>query len=491
MNTLIVVNKPQQWPFDIPGAEVVSARDYLTQPRYSSMKATRVYNLCRSYKYQSAGYYVSLLAEARGHKPLPSLSTIQDLKNPTIIRGAADELEDICQKSLSSLHSDQFILSVYFGKNLAKRYDRLSRQLYNQFPAPLLRAEFRRSPTDSVWTMTSVAPMAAGDIPENHREFVPQAAKEYFSGRKPLAPKKKAARYSMAILIDPTEKNPPSTQKALQRFERAGEQVGFEVEFITREDFGRIAEFDALFIRCTTSVNHFTYRFARKAEAEGLVVMDDPLSILRCTNKVYLAELMERNKIRIPRTVLLHKDNIESVPEELGFPMILKQPDSSFSLGVVKVEDIAEYREMASRLLGKSDLVVAQEFLPTDFDWRIGALDGEPLYACRYYMARKHWQIYKVGDGATQGCGKSETLPVELAPRAVVRAALKACELIGKGLYGVDLKEKQGTPYLIEVNDNPSIDDGIEDQILREGLYRRVMACFMKRVQQRKEGRLL
>lgn len=455
------------------------------------MKSTRVYNLCRSYKYQSVGYYVSLLAEARGHKPLPSLSTIQDLKNPTIIRGAADELEEICQKSFSSLQSDHFVLSIYFGKNLAKRYDRLSRQLYNLFPAPLLRAEFKRPNDEAPWTMTSVAPMAAGEIPESHRDFVPVAAKEYFSGRKPMAPKKKSARYSMAILIDPEEKNPPSTQKALQRFERAGEKAGFEIEFITREDFGRIAEFDALFIRCTTSVNHFTFRFARKAEAEGLVVVDDPLSILRCTNKVYLAELMEKNKIRTPRTVLLHKDNIESVPKELGFPMILKQPDSSFSLGVVKVEDATTYREMANRLLNKSDLVVAQEFLPTEFDWRIGALDGEPLYACRYFMARKHWQIYKIGDGATQDSGRCETLPVELAPRAVVRAAMKACQLIGRGLYGVDLKEIDGTPYLIEVNDNPSIDDGIEDQILREGLYRRVMEYFMKRVQERKEGRAL
>ena len=490
MNTLIIVNRPKQWPFDIPGAEVVSARDYLTQPRYSSMKATRVYNLCRSYKYQTVGYYVSLLAEARGHKPLPSLSTIQDLKSQSMIRGAADDLEEICQKSLSSLQSDHFTLSVYFGKNMAKKYDRLSRHLYNLFPAPLLRAEFRHDPADGVWAMTRVAPIAAGDIPDAHRNFIPDAAREYFEGRKPNAPKKKATRYSMAILVDPDEKNPPSTQKALQRFERAGEKVGFEMERITKEDFGRLAEFDALLIRCTTSVNHFTYRFARKAEAEGLVVMDDPLSILRCTNKVYLAELMEKNKIRTPRTVLIHKDNLDQAPTELGFPMILKEPDSSFSLGVVKVGTLEEYQAMAVKLLNKSDLIVAQEFLPTDFDWRIGALDGEPLYACRYYMARKHWQIYKVGDGETKDCGKCETIPVELVPRAVVRAALKACRLIGPGLYGVDLKEKDGVPYLIEVNDNPSIADGIEDQIIRDGLYKRVMEVFMKRVQERKEGRV-
>ena len=48
----------------------------------------------------------------------------------------------------------------------------------------------------------------------------------------------------------------------------------------------------------------------------------------------------------------------------------------------------------AAKLLADSELVLAQEFLYTPFDWRIGVLAGEPLYACKYFMARKHWQIY-------------------------------------------------------------------------------------------------
>ncbi len=60
-----------------------------------------------------------------------------------------------------------------------------------------------------------------------------------------------------------------------------------ETEFITKTDVGRLAEFDALFIRATTAVNHYTYRMAQKATALGLVVVDDTESILRCTNKVF------------------------------------------------------------------------------------------------------------------------------------------------------------------------------------------------------------
>ena len=62
--------------------------------------------------------------------------------------------------------------------------------------------------------------------------------------------------------------------------------MGFNCEFITKNDINRIAEFDGLFIRETTAVNHHTFRFAQRAISEGLVVMDDPDSILKCTYKV-------------------------------------------------------------------------------------------------------------------------------------------------------------------------------------------------------------
>ena len=57
-----------------------------------------------------------------------------------------------------------------------------------------------------------------------------------------------------------------------------------------------MAEFDALWIRATTSIDNFTYRFARRAQQEGMPVIDDPQSMIRCTNKVYLAERLARGR---------------------------------------------------------------------------------------------------------------------------------------------------------------------------------------------------
>src|SRR5690606_8852706 len=155
---------------------------------------------------------------------------------------------------------------------------------------------------------------------------------------------------------------------------------GIDAEVIGKTDYPRLAEYDALFIRETTNVNHHTYRFARRAASEGMVVIDDPESILRCTNKVYLAELLGRHGIPAPETMVLHKGNLEQAIERLGLPCVLKQPDSSFSQGVKKVATAAELAEEGERMLSTSELIIGQTFTPTEFDWRVGVLDGVPMW---------------------------------------------------------------------------------------------------------------
>src|SRR3990167_5871404 len=137
MKTLIVVNNPHDWPLDIPDVTVVSAKAYLTDPAYGNERGTRVFNLCKSYRYQSLGYYVSLLAEARGHKPLPKANTIEDLQSRSMVRLLTEDLDGLIQKSLKTIKSDPSELSLSFGRGAGSRHDQLSRQLFNLLHAPL------------------------------------------------------------------------------------------------------------------------------------------------------------------------------------------------------------------------------------------------------------------------------------------------------------------------------------------------------------------
>jgi glutathione synthase/RimK-type ligase-like ATP-grasp enzyme len=222
-----------------------------------------------------------------------------------------------------------------------------------------------------------------------------------------------------------------------------------------------------------------------------MVVIDDPSSILKCTNKIYLHDLMKARKLPTPKTEILYRDEpkkLAELPELLGFPIVLKIPDGSFSRGIVKVENTERLKAAVDDLFQHTALVLAQEFMFTEFDWRIGILNREPLYACKYYMSRGHWQIYNHAAKGSAKSGGFETRPVREAPAEVVKLALRATAAIGDGLYGVDLKQSSDRLAIIEVNDNPSIDAGVEDAYLGEDLYRRIMDEFLRRMERKRLG---
>jgi glutathione synthase/RimK-type ligase-like ATP-grasp enzyme len=481
MQTILVTDQPALWSFIEAQAPVVHAFDYLSDESYYQNKSLRVINLCKSYNYQSIGYYVSLLAHARDHKTIPSVLSIQDVLSTSLSKQISQEIDEEIQHSLHDIKAEEFVFSLYFGQNMAKRHTGLAKKLHGLFPLPLIRFVLDKK---KYWHIKKILPLSIEDVPPNHFEFMQEAAKAYFSKKRFHQWRKKQRYHDLAILVDPAERNAPSNQKALDFFVNKGEEMGLNIDFIDKNDGKSIAEYDALFIRATTSVDHYTYRFSRRAAQENLVVMDDPQSIVKCTNKVYLAELLRSNHVLTPDTLFVSKYD-EKLPS-IKFPCVIKKPDSAFSHGVVKLEDEKELQKSVTQFLKTSDLILIQPFIPTAFDWRIGVIDNTPLFACRYYMAKDHWQIYN-WSATKEVEGDFDTIPLSKVPEAVIKTALKATKLIGDGLYGVDIKSVNDKQYVIEVNDNPNIDFGVEDQVLGEQLYETIMGVFLQRIR-RKHG---
>ena len=115
----------------------------------------------------------------------------------------------------------------------------------------------------------------------------------------------------------------------------------------------------------------------------------------------------------------------------------------------------------------------------------MGVLDRQVLYACRYHMVEGHWQIQKAGRAGWRRYGKAEAVALEEVPDAVLDAGLKSASLIGDGLYGVDIKQIGDRVMVMEINDNPSIESGIEDAVVGDALYAAVMRYFLDRLEGR------
>ncbi len=479
---LLVVNNPANWNIPLEAVDIISAREYLAPKPKANPAHPRVFNLCRAYGYQTLGYYVSLLAEARGQRAIPSVATLRDFRSPEIARSLGQEIDEIIQASLKSVTSMEFSLPIYFGESLNPSHQKLAAQLYRLFPAPLLRVQFHR---DTRWHLKVVTPFTVSNLPESEREQICAIAVRYFRKRSTPRPHKQRFLYDLAVLVDAGEASPPSDPIALERFAKAAREIGFFVEIIGKQDADRLTEFDALFIRQTTAVEHITYRLSRLAHAEGLIVIDDPWSILRSANKIYLAESLARAGIATPKTDILTREDLQNDRlTRIPVPTVLKVPDGAFSRGVVKVEHREQLADAVRAMLKDSELIIAQEYMPSEYDWRIGILDHQPLYACKYYMAEGHWQIYNwTAKNPKKVVGKSETMHVELVPPAVIDLAKRAARLMGDGLYGVDIKQLGDRIVVIEVNDNPSIESGVEDAVLGMELYRRIARSFRRRIE--------
>lgn len=486
------MDRTKDWSNFYPAEKLMTPIEYLLNWDESSFfrghskEKIKVINLCKDYKYLGEGYYCTLLAEARGHSVIPSLRSINDLSETKSLNLSSEKLDLAIQKAFKAqAPTDPIALSVYFGKTYKEQLGEVAKIIFDLFPAPILHLNFE---WDRRWFIQSIRLGRFGPLGGKDEDLFARAIDEYSDKvwRKPV--ERKNYRYDIAILCNLAEEFQPSNFEALQNFIKAGKENDVLVEMIGKKDASKIGEFDALFIRETTSLQNHTYRMAKKAEAEGLICIDDSLSILKCTNKIYLHNLLKCKNINAPRSCVISSDRsqIESAINSIGFPMIVKIPDGSFSRGIYKVRDEDELLKISLELFKRTSFVLAQEYFYTDYDWRIGILNGSPLFACKYYMSEGHWQIYNHHQDKESTAGKSETLALKDVPEYILHEASKLSVHIGDGLYGVDLKEKNQKAYIVEINDNPNIDAHIEDAIEGMRLYDRLIKEFIRRIEARK-----
>ncbi|AFJ03034.1 glutathione synthase/ribosomal protein S6 modification enzyme (glutaminyl transferase) [Methylophaga frappieri] len=491
-NHLIIVENLGDWAPYFPSAQVVAVDDYLQNPSVISGGRAQIINLCGSLDYLSPGYYCSMVAEARDHRVMPSLRTINDLSRKSLYAFDLGELSNQLDKVIAACGKQsetQFKLTVFFGQCEFKALQKLARQIYEQYPCPILEIAFTHK---GHWLISQIRAGALTQLNEHDQDLFANAldAFSHKLWRKPS--RRRQYRYDMAILHNPHETMPPSDATALKRFISSGKRIGIDVELITPRDYIRLAEYDALFIRETTAIDNHTYKFARRAESEGLVVVDDPTSIIRCTNKIYLKELLEKHQLPMPESHLLYRNDttgLQKLCETASFPLVMKIPDGAFSKGVIKVNNADELQTNAAAFFQQSAIILLQEFMFTDYDWRIGVFNNQPIYACQYFMSKGHWQIYNHNSKKGTASGKSTAIPVSEVPEKVLKIATKAAKLVGDGLYGIDIKQSGNRIVIIEVNDNPSIDAGVEDDYLGMALYDDIMREFLRRLEATKAAR--
>src|SRR5258705_7097082 len=271
-----------------------------------------------------------------------------ELREAKLYEHALPELEDElnrCARRADFQPEGELKLLVCFGISRDDRFDSFGRLLFDWFRCPALEVTVEPGQWLSI---DRIRPRNITRLANGEAEFLRESLHQH-TRREWRDPKARTqAKYDLAVLYDPNEKMPPSSPTSIKYFIRIAEKLSVDVEPITRRQLAELAEYDGLFIRENTSIDNHTYRFARRAWQEGMPVIDDPISMIRCTNKVFLMELLSQNQVATPPTVML-ADACDLPPamDELGLPLVVRIPYGSCSPGRHQVEPRKEFRGMA------------------------------------------------------------------------------------------------------------------------------------------------
>src|SRR6516162_8226774 len=184
---VILVDTPKDFPNADTPHKVITTKDYLARANLFQGARPKVINLSRSFADQTRGYYCSLLAEARGHRVIPSVETMVDLGARQLYAQALPELDDTLSKCLSAA-DDKTIphrILCFFGTVEDHRFDRFGRLLFDWYRCPVTK-------------------LTPAELALFHSALHEHTRREWRSKKDRATP-----RYSFAVLFDDNEKMPP------------------------------------------------------------------------------------------------------------------------------------------------------------------------------------------------------------------------------------------------------------------------------------------
>ncbi|KUL49460.1 alpha-L-glutamate ligase [Streptomyces sp. NRRL F-4489] len=200
---------------------------------------------------------------------------------------------------------------------------------------------------------------------------------------------------------------------------------------------------------------------AARLEAAGAPVVNSAAATAGCQDRAAMAETARAAGLPFAATV--HETTLApgaalapgangaatapsgTLPPDLPFPLVLKSRHSRRGDLVARVDTPAELGELAATRPGEP--VILQRFTANDgWDHKLWIVDGQ------LFAARRRSEL------SPGGRGPNTPLPVSALPAAWTAAALRAGEVFGLEVYGVDLLDAgDGTPLIVDVNAFPGI----------------------------------
>lgn len=218
----------------------------------------------------------------------------------------------------------------------------------------------------------------------------------------------------------------------------------------------RLDQVDVVLPRIGASITEYGLAVVRQFSIMGIPIVNNSVPIARSRDKLRSLQLLSQHDIDIPRTVMARSPSqVARALEAVGGPpVILKLIQGTQGVGVMLAETLPSLEAILDTLWGLGQNILIQEFIAESRGRDIRALvvGGRVVGAMR--------RTARVGEFRSNihrgGAGRIIALSDEFQ-----RVAVKASEVMGLHVAGVDLLESKDGPKVIEINSSPGF-EGLE-----------------------------
>jgi len=218
----------------------------------------------------------------------------------------------------------------------------------------------------------------------------------------------------------------------------------------------RLSTYDGVIPRIGASITFYGLAVLRQFEQMGISTITSSLGLARSRDKLHAMQILSRHDIGLPQTAFVtrREDVLDAIERVGGAPVIIKLLEGTQGVGVVLADSVKVAQAIIEMLHSTKQNVLIQKFVRESKgkDIRAFVVGDQVVAAMRRQAAGDEFRsnVHR-GGSAT---------PVEL-PEEYKSQAIRAAQVLGLRVAGVDMLEGNDGPQIMEVNSSPGL-EGIE-----------------------------
>lgn len=217
-----------------------------------------------------------------------------------------------------------------------------------------------------------------------------------------------------------------------------------------------LAHLDGVIPRIGASITYFGTAVVRQLEQMDIFTVNSSIGITNSRDKLRSLQILSRHRVGIPETTFVRDrgDVVAAIERVGGAPVVIKLLEGSQGIGVILAETTKAAESIIETLQSAKQSVLVQRFIAESRGQDVRALVvGDQVVAAMRRRARGQEFRSNVHRGAT-----TEPLVLDEPYRG---AAVRAAQIMGLRVAGVDILESHQGPLVLEVNSSPGL-EGIE-----------------------------